>query len=181
LKEIKKYDERLRENSASVEQDTFLFKLMRFHHDKPDSFTQRDVLGTVTGNVVAGSDTTSISLTAIFWFLIRNPQALEKVISNCMSIRSTANVIVPKLRAEVDALYLNNGSDQPVSFSDAQKMPYLQAVIKEALRLHPATGLTLSRVVPEGGFKFEDHFLPEGVSSHPYERTLFFSIYGPSY
>jgi cytochrome P450 len=30
-------------------------------------------------------------------------------------------------------------------------MPYLQAVMKEALRMHPATGLPLERVVPAGG------------------------------
>jgi cytochrome P450 len=43
-------------------------------------------------------------------------------------------------------------------------MPYLQAVIKEALRLHPAAALPLERVVPEGGATITGSFFPEGVS-----------------
>lgn len=48
------------------------------------------------------------------------------------------------------------------TFKDSQEMPYLQAVLKEALRLHPATGLPLWRVVPEGGVQIGDHWLPPG-------------------
>jgi hypothetical protein len=43
-------------------------------------------------------------------------------------------------------------------------MPYLQAVIKEALRVHPATGLPLEQVVPEGGTPLCGRFFPQGVS-----------------
>lgn len=43
-------------------------------------------------------------------------------------------------------------------------MSYLQAVIKEALRMHPATGLPLERVVPAGGATISGYFFPEGVS-----------------
>jgi len=42
-------------------------------------------------------------------------------------------------------------------------MPYLQAVLKEALRCHPATGLPLGRVVPAGGAVIADRFFPEGT------------------
>lgn len=43
-------------------------------------------------------------------------------------------------------------------------MPYLQAVIKEALRLHPATGLPLWRVVPEGGAEISGQYFPAGTT-----------------
>ena len=41
-------------------------------------------------------------------------------------------------------------------------MPYFQAVIKEAMRLHPATGLPLWRVVPEGGATISGRYFPAG-------------------
>lgn len=42
-------------------------------------------------------------------------------------------------------------------------MKYLQAVIKEGLRIHPAVGQLLERVVPEGGAEFGDVWLPKGT------------------
>lgn len=58
---------------------------------------------------------------------------------------------------------------ESLTFNDTQKMPYLQAVIKEGIRLHPAAGLPLQRVVPKGGVKLTGQFFPEGVSSSLYD------------
>lgn len=71
-----------------------------------------------------------------------------------------------KLRDEVNQL--QTGEKMPgknVTFKDTQDMPYLQAVIKEGLRIHPATALPLERVVPEGGATISGRFFPEGVRS----------------
>ncbi|KAF4462953.1 pisatin demethylase [Fusarium albosuccineum] len=48
-------------------------------------------------------------------------------------------------------------------FQDAQGIPYLQAVIKETLRLHPGVGTQLTRVVPKGGLVIEGQFFPGGI------------------
>jgi hypothetical protein len=42
-------------------------------------------------------------------------------------------------------------------------MPYLQACIKEALRLHPAVGMPLERVVPEGGMSVAGNWFQPGT------------------
>ncbi|CZS88735.1 uncharacterized protein RAG0_00377 [Rhynchosporium agropyri] len=44
------------------------------------------------------------------------------------------------------------------------KLPYLQAVIKEALRVHPATGLPMQRVVSPEGTAIAGQFIPGGAS-----------------
>jgi cytochrome P450 len=51
-----------------------------------------------------------------------------------------------------------------LSFKDTQVMPYLQAVIKEAMRLHSPTGLSMARIVPKGGATIAGQYIPEGVS-----------------
>jgi cytochrome P450 len=51
----------------------------------------------------------------------------------------------------------------PIQDAEARKMPYLQAVIKEGLRIFPpVTGLS-SKLVPPGGDTFEGYFIPEGT------------------
>jgi hypothetical protein len=49
-------------------------------------------------------------------------------------------------------------------FKETQYLPYLHAVIKEAPRLHPASGLPLGRVVPKGGAEIASHYFPEQAS-----------------
>ncbi|CAI4218950.1 unnamed protein product [Parascedosporium putredinis] len=69
---------------------------------------------------------------------------------------------IAKLREEIASYEVNGLLSNPVKFAEAQKMPYLQAVIKEALRVHPAAGLILGRVVPEGGALLAGQHFPPG-------------------
>jgi cytochrome P450 len=69
-----------------------------------------------------------------------------------------------KLRDEIETAERQGNISDPVTFQEAQKLPYLQATIKEALRLHAAVGQILSRVVPEGGAHIAGRHFPQGVS-----------------
>jgi cytochrome P450 len=132
---------------AQRETMDFLSKFVQKHSENPSAFTTYHVLSGCVSNMVAGSDTTSISLSAILYHVLRNPGVLKR------------------LREEVDQHSPQNKASPHITFAESQGMPYLQAVIKEALRMHPATGLPLERVVPEGGLTISGFFFPEGVSS----------------
>jgi cytochrome P450 len=110
---------------------------------KLDQSTINNVLGT---NIGAGSDTTGISMSAVIYFLMNHPDCLQK------------------LRDEIETAEGQGNLSNPVTFQEAQKLPYLQATIKEALRLHAAVGQILSRVVPEGGAHIAGRHFPQGVS-----------------
>ena len=72
--------------------------------------------------------------------------------------------VTDKLREEVSEHRSTAAHPRHFSFKETQEMPYLQAVIKEALRLHPAVGQPLERVVPAGGTTIAGQFFPGGVS-----------------
>jgi len=124
----------------------FLSKFMQKNSEDPIAFTTYHALAGCTSNMIAGSDTTSISLSAILYYVLRDP------------------VVLKRLRDEVDASCPQDKTSPYITFSQSNDMPYLQAVIKEALRVHPATGLPLERIVPKGGATISGVFFPEGVS-----------------
>lgn len=68
-----------------------------------------------------------------------------------------------KLVKEVDDMEAKGEFSEYVSWKNSQAMPYLDAVIKEAVRMHPAVGQLLERHVPKGGITLGDVFLPEGT------------------
>lgn len=132
------------QNVSSSDRKDFLAKCIELSKaGKLDQFTINNVLGT---NIGAGSDTTGISMTAVIYFLMKHPACLQK------------------LRDEIDAATQEGNLSDPVTFQEAQKLSYLQATIKEALRLHAAVGQILSRVVPEGGAQIAGRHFPQGVS-----------------
>ncbi|KXJ89952.1 cytochrome P450 [Microdochium bolleyi] len=124
---------------------SLLQKFLAKHSTTPESFTRKHVLAGCVSNMVAGSDTTAISLSAVLYYLLKNPASMAK------------------LRAEIDDLVAKGELSGNPTFKESQNMPYLQAVIKEALRLHPATGLPLERVIPRGGATISGQFFPEGT------------------
>lgn len=139
------YAEKTISDNPNAPQD-FLEKLMIQNEDDPSKVTAYHIFMMALSNIIAGADTTAISLSAVFYYLIQSPDAMEK------------------LRSEVDEAFKSNSgaASGHLSFKDANTLPYLQAVIKEALRLHAATGLPLWRVVSEDGVQLNDTFFPAG-------------------
>ncbi|TVY15514.1 Pisatin demethylase [Lachnellula arida] len=86
-----------------------------------------------------------MALRAIFYFLVKNPRKYEK------------------LMAEIDEAEAEGKFSEYVEFSEGQQLKYLQAVVKEAMRLHPGVGMPLERVVPEGGATLCGEFIPGGT------------------
>ncbi|KAL9044972.1 MAG: hypothetical protein Q9214_001929 [Letrouitia sp. 1 TL-2023] len=98
-----------------------------------------------TSNVLAGSDTTAILLRTIFYHLLKYPSTLQKLLTELQQAA---------------------GEGRPsdiVGWHEAQKLPFLDACIKEAGRLHPPFGLPLERIVPAEGASFCGEHLPEGT------------------
>ena len=105
----------------------------------------RDCVVHLSTNVFAGSDTTAIALRAILYFLMRNPETMRK------------------LQDEVDQADADRRISDPVSDKEARDLPYLNAVEKEAMRLHPSVGLLLERHVPPEGATICGKFMPAGT------------------
>jgi hypothetical protein len=59
------------------------------------------------------------------------------------------------------------------------RLPYLQAVIKESLRLTPPATINLPRYVPEGGRVVAGTFFPAKVSNYLLLGFLFFFFQNP--
>lgn len=135
--------------SVSLERDDakpqdFLDKISDAHERDPTNVTPYHVFMMGFGNVVAGSDTTGISLSSILFHLTKWPRTMKA------------------LRAEIQAYQTSTGK-RALAFEDCQQLVYLQAVIKEGLRMHPATGLPMWRTVPKGGAEIQGVFFPGGA------------------
>jgi benzoate 4-monooxygenase len=95
-------------------------------------------------NIVAGSDTTATSLTSIMFRVMKNPRIYEK------------------LTAEIRATFPPHSTEIP-TYAQTNKLPYLQACIKEALRVLPAIGRPLPRIVPPEGKTLAGETFPAGT------------------
>jgi len=51
-----------------------------------------------------------------------------------------------------------------LNWNQAQGLHYLQACLKEAMRVRPAVGLNITRLVPPEGAELDGHFFPGGTS-----------------
>ena len=100
-------------------------------------------------NIIAGSDSVGAVMTTMMFHLLQNSNSMLKLQTELRS----ANLTRPHAR-----------------LSEIQSLPYLDACMWEAIRLHPAFALPLERVVPEGGISIGKYYLPAGtwVGGNPY-------------
>lgn len=126
-----------------------LSKFTGAQHDHPDVMTDALVLTTCISMVFAGSETTAISLSTVFYMLARHPAAYHK--------------LMQEIDEAVVAGAIADRDNRAVSWSEAQKLPYLDAVVQESFRVYPAAGLILERVVPPQGADICGERVPGGV------------------
>ena len=143
-------DEEKTEGGAVLQTD-YLGSLLAKHRRDPQQFKVDDASFHVLSNVVAGGETTGISLAAAIHFLIQYPHVLEK------------------LRRELDGL--NKGSNERVSMKDAQNCTNLGTQIscsgsgskfRESLLGTQLSPKSPQRLLSPSLYKGS----PKGVSSH---------------
>lgn len=99
-------------------------------------------------NSVAGSETTASFLSGWVNLLLRNKSCYDKLVT------------------EIRTTFKNEGD---ITFQILQDLPYLNACIKEGLRIFPPVPAGLLRTVPSAGDTVDGHWIPGGVNTHvPY-------------
>jgi benzoate 4-monooxygenase len=110
---------------------------------------EAEIIAESTSFIVGGSDTTSSTITNVLDFISRD-ETLQK-----------------RLTDEVDATFPgkmdDNWSPPNSSFT---KMPYLNAVLREVLRVRPTSSTGLERITPSGGKVIAGVYIPEGVGAN---------------
>ncbi|GJJ15389.1 hypothetical protein Clacol_009665 [Clathrus columnatus] len=98
------------------------------------------------GTLLAGADTTGTAITSILYYLLTNPSTMNK------------------LRFELDSHYDDIGD--MYSSDTLSKLPYLNAVINEGLRLAPALPSGTQRYLPpgKGPVVVSQTLIPEGTT-----------------
>ena len=112
-----------------LERQDFLSRFMAAQSQHPEVVSNLQLMTYATTNVLAASDTTSATLAALIGLVLRHPHVLHK------------------LQVEID----DAGLAFPVSSKEAQKLPYLDAVIKEVFRIWPVASIELERKVGPSG------------------------------
>ncbi|KAK0111924.1 hypothetical protein ONS96_001191 [Cadophora gregata f. sp. sojae] len=128
--------------------DTLFTKMLRESDEKTGTLSDADIQREAGNLIVAGSDTTAVTLTYLVWAVLKHPE------------------IKQKLLAEVSNLGNNPSS------KDTNALPYLTAVIKETLRLYGAAPGSLPRTVPREGRTLGSYFIPEGTTISTQAYTL---------
>ncbi|KAK6918472.1 Cytochrome P450, partial [Dillenia turbinata] len=108
--------------------DDMLKSLIKLHHENESEFSRKDLNFLLLDTFVAGSDTTSTALEWTMAELLRHPKTLAKA------------------QAELREVI---GKGKMVRESDISKLSYLQAVVKESLRLHPIVPIVIHKSAAE--------------------------------
>ncbi|OHW97897.1 hypothetical protein CSPAE12_03515 [Colletotrichum incanum] len=134
--------EKRRESSEEVADDLFSKLLAAKDPETGESLSRLQLWAESNLLIIAGSDTSSTAMAALFFYLSRYPEAYEKVVKE---VRSTFR-------------FAKQVSQGPKLSS----CTYLRACITEAARLSPPAAGAMWREVQDGGLQVGDLYVPAG-------------------
>lgn len=119
------------------------------------------------GNIIgAGADTTSVGVRTVLAQLLLHPEdylRVQKEVNKAYEERSDQNL-------------------RSLPYLVLEKLPYLNACVKEALRLHPSILWQLPREAPAEGVEIAGHYIGPGatISMSPIAQNRDRRVFGPS-
>ncbi|KAI8630817.1 cytochrome P450 [Xylariaceae sp. FL1651] len=119
-----------------------LQRFLEASQDHPQALDGTGIVGILMSTISGAGDTTATTVTAALFNLLKKPEALKK------------------LEAELTEAGV---SEIPV-FAEVDKLPYLNAVIKESMRVFTSVTWPMERLVPVGGATIAGMYFPEGTS-----------------
>ncbi|KAF2198224.1 cytochrome P450 ClCP1 [Delitschia confertaspora ATCC 74209] len=143
---IKTGQQRIQERKESVAEKKDVIAYLTQYNEScvPEArMTDEEIEQNTLTIIVAGSETLTTALTGAFHYLLMENEKLG-ILSE--EIRSTF------------------GSEEQITGAKLAGLPYLNAVLSEALRLCPPLPDSLRRRVPKGGATIAGHTLHEGVT-----------------
>ncbi|KAH7067216.1 cytochrome P450 [Paraphoma chrysanthemicola] len=140
---LKQVQQRL-DHIDEVDREDMLQHFCRMENANKEPVRLGEVVIEAMNLIGAGADTTSIGMRSCLFYVASNPDCYRR------------------LQQEVDMFYKDNNLDGPLPYLLSQKMPYLQAVIKEATRILPSIVYQLVRHTPPA-FVVRGIPIPEGT------------------
>jgi cytochrome P450 len=116
-------------NSHAGKQPDYLARFIAARESHPEHVSDLQLMTYAATNVLAASGTTSATLTTIIYHILKHQSVHEKV------------------RTELEDARMSS----PAPYAEVSKLPYLNAVILEVMRIFPTTGIELERKVGPGG------------------------------
>jgi cytochrome P450 len=134
-------------NSGEKRQDILDYLIGTLDTKSEDDRLQLDdIINEVVLFLIAGSETTSNTMGFLFIEMFKNPHVYEK------------------LRNEIDAIEMEEGKTM-LMHNQIKSLPYLNAVIDETLRFHPANPGGAPRRTESDITLVGKHVVPKNVSS----------------
>ena len=118
IKEGEKVDENENEDTSSQYDKDMMFE----HVQKHGKITEDEIVATALVFLVAGYDTTGMTLSFLAYQMSKNPEIQER------------------LQQEIDQAFEDHNGAMP-DYATIQGLPYIDMVIHETLRLHAPVGL----------------------------------------
>ncbi|ERF75985.1 hypothetical protein EPUS_01351 [Endocarpon pusillum Z07020] len=126
--------------SDEADRRDFITPILKANDEK--GMTYPELESSINLLVTAGSETLATLFSGAVYHLSQNPRVMKK------------------LRQEVQTAFHDT---KDVTIASIQKLPYLNAVIEESLRIYPPAALSLTRIVPRGGAVICGEHIPAGT------------------
>ncbi|KAH0593197.1 hypothetical protein MHUMG1_08919 [Metarhizium humberi] len=134
-----------RQECGDLKEKDMLSQFLSIQASNPDVLPSAARAWTFS-NIIAGSDSTANVMRTIMYNLLLHRGTLNRCRDELLEAESRA------------------GLSQPCpTWEEVRDLPYLDACLLEALRLHPPFCLPLERVVPSGGLTVCETYLPAGT------------------
>ncbi|POS68852.1 isotrichodermin C-15 hydroxylase [Diaporthe helianthi] len=128
--------------ASGVERPDYVSKMLGGRKGKGDGLSFDEIVENASPLIIAGSETSATTMSAVTYFLTTHPEALARAV------------------AEVRESFSSN---EAISLTQSVQTPFLDAVFNETHRLFPAAPVPTPRVVNKDGEIIDGRYIPGGI------------------